>query len=264
MRALPTKFHTSEALTNSAMIGWWVTLNIRDGLSVQVKFGVLNKRTRLVFAGRFYRWSRYAMAAFTLFAFCGCNNTDDDGVTADAPQQRFQKPVDGELSESQLIQYIAIRQKIIHEVNAQKQAINMAATDSNPSKPHEPPLRHFDEIEQDVANSSNMSYEEFSWIKDTVIHARTQLLVSEYYRLNNRITALLDQALLRYQEINRESNAAGKEQGEQQIMDAYVEEMQQEIVRLRDKTTASELNTPALQHNMALVEKYQSQLDALQ
>ena len=202
-------------------------------------------------------------ATFTLLAFYGCNNTGEDGVTADAPQQRFHKPVDGKLSESQLIQYIAIRQEIIHEVNAQKQAINTAATESDLSKLHERP-RHFDEIEKDVANSSNMSYEEFSWIKDTVIHAGTQLLVGEYYRLNNRITTLLDQALLRYQEINRESNASGKEQGEQQIMDAYVEEMQQEIIRLRDKTTASELNTPALLHNMALVEKYQSQLDTLQ
>ena len=131
------------------------------------------------------------------------------------------------------------------------------------NKPDQSPglnFRHFDEIEKIAANSFNMSYDEFLWIKDNVITAQTQLLVQHYYYLNNRIITLLDQTLTHYEEHNNDK----LQQHEQKIMNGYVGEMKQEMIHLRRKISDSEEGSAALEHNIALVNKYKNELEAQQ
>jgi hypothetical protein len=172
----------------------------------------------------------------------------------------FQNPLDGKLTEQQIAGYIVIRQQIIADVKTQKLAKKMTIADNKPDQSRDLNFRHFDEIEKIAANSFNMSYDEFLWIKDSVITAQTQLLVQRYYDLNNSIMTLLDQTLTHYKEHNNDKLP----QHEQQIMNGYVGEMKQEMTDLRGKITDSEDRSAALEHNITLVNKFKNELEALQ
>jgi hypothetical protein len=172
----------------------------------------------------------------------------------------FQRPADGKLTTQQIDSYIVIRHKIIADVKAQKLAKKMTIANNKPDQSPGLNFRHFDEIEKIAANSFNMSYDEFLWIKDNVITAQTQLLVQHYYYLNNRIITLLDQTLTHYEEHNNDK----LQQHEQKIMNGYVGEMKQEMIHLRRKISDSEEGSAALEHNIALVNKFQNELEAQQ
>ncbi|WP_455212769.1 hypothetical protein [Kaarinaea lacus] len=197
--------------------------------------------------------------------FIGCDNNDSSNNHAkNSTLAPFQKPADGKLTEQHVADYIVIRQKIITDVKAQKLAKQMTMSEyeavRNPDKDTDIKFRHFDEIEKAAAASFKKSYEEFLWIKDSIITAQTKMLVRRYYELNNKIMSLLDQTLTRYKEINAEES----QQQEQQIMNGYVAEIKQELTNLRDKTTDADDGSEALEHNIIIVTKFKKELDTLQ
>lgn len=71
---------------------------------------------------------------------------------------------------------------------------------------------------------------------------------------------LLDKTLTRYKEINIEKN----DQQEQLTMDGYVEEMKQEIVRLREKIPGMNERPEALEHNTIIISKFEKDLESLE
>jgi hypothetical protein len=199
------------------------------------------------------------MVLVIVTAGCGSDTYyDKNSVTSSITP--FQRPADGKLTEQQIAGYVVIRHKIIADVKAQKLAKKMTIANNKPDQSPGLNFRHFDEIEKIAANSFNMSYDEFLWIKDNVITAQTQLLVQHYYYLNNRIITLLDQTLTHYEEHNNDK----LQQHEQKIMNGYVGEMKQEMIHLRRKISDSEEGSAALEHNIALVNKFQNELEAQQ
>ena len=196
-----------------------------------------------------------------MLVIVGCDRVDDyKNNVKDPVLKSFQRPANGKLTEQQVADYIVIRQKVIADVKAQKLAKQMTMSEYKPDKSSAMDLLHFDEIEMAAANSFNMSYDEFQWIKDTVITTQTKMLVQRYYDLNHKIMTLLDQTLTHYKEINTEE----LEQQEQQIMNSYVAEMKQEMTSLRDKITESNERPEALEHNIVIITKFQKELELLQ
>ncbi|WP_455201382.1 hypothetical protein [Kaarinaea lacus] len=191
----------------------------------------------------------------------GCDKdikTGKDAITF--YDSSFQSPVDGKLSEEQVADYIVIRQKILRQVNAQKLAKKTTSEEIPEISPISSNNRYFDQIERQVAHSKNMSYDEFQWIKDTVISTQTTLVVQQYYDLNNRIMTLLDKTLVRYKEINSENT----DQQEQLVMAGHVEEMKQEIANLRGKLSDQRERSPALEHNMMIVSRFKKEFESLE
>ena len=194
-------------------------------------------------------------------ALCGCENDakyNKELNTSSKPT--FRPPLDGKLTEKQVTDYIVIRQRIIRDVETQKSAKKIAQAETKEDLFPDPNFRYFDEIEKSVANSFNMSYDEFLWIKDTVISTRTTLLVQRYYSLNHKIMTLLDETLVRFKEINNEK----LEQHEQFKMDGYVDEMKQEMTNLREKMIKPTERSGALEHNSILVSKFIKELEFLE
>lgn len=191
----------------------------------------------------------------------GCERDVEPGKDAITfYESSFQSPADGKLSEEQVVDYIVIRQKILRNVNAQKLAKKTTLEETADVSPVSSNVRYFDEIERQVAHSHNMSYDEFLWIKDTVISTQTTLLVQQYYDLNNRIMTLLDKTLVRYKEINSENT----DQQEQLVMNGYVEEMKQEISNLRGKLPGQRERPQALEHNIIIVSKFTKEFESLE
>jgi hypothetical protein len=191
-------------------------------------------------------------------------NCDNDRVSdqnsPNLPTGTSHIPEDGKLTQTQLTKYIAIRSQIINAVEQQRRSIRTKAVppaaDSVPGVDY----RYFDEIEKQASLSLNMGYSEYLWIKDTVITTQSTIQVQKYYELNNRIIGLLDNTLNRYQE----TNTAKFDKQERQQMTDYVDEMKQEIVRLRGKMLSPDDMPEALKHNIAIVEKYGKQLEDLE
>ena len=204
-----------------------------------------------------FRWTSILSVALILSGCDGINNNNETANTNSLPL--FQQPIDGKLTEQQVADYIVIRQKIIRDVRNQKLAKQMTMAEFKEDSDSYPDYRHFDEIEQSAAESFNMSYEEFLWIKDKVISAQTQQLVQRYYDLNGKIVTLLDKTLERYKEINAEKLV----HQEQQLMNAYVAEIKQEMSNLRAKTTNPKERPVALEYNIALVTKFKKELELL-
>ena len=140
--------------------------------------------------------------------------------------------------------------------SSEKKALIKSAEHSTPSAV----VRYFDEIEKQVAQSHDMSYDEFLWIKDTVISTQTTMLVQEYYDLNNKIMTLLDKTLSRYEEINADISS----RQEQLLMNVYVKEMKQEMINLREKIPDQRNRSEALQHNISIISKFKKELESLE
>jgi len=202
-----------------------------------------------------------AVTLFVAIALYGCERGSElnkDSISFS--ESIFQRPADGKLTEKQVADYIVIRQNIIRDVIAQKLAKKKTLPELKEDSAFSSKFRHFDEIERTVANSFNMSYEEFLWIKDTVISTQTTMLVQHYYDLNRRIMTLLDKTLTRYKEINAEK----LEQQEQLKMNGYVEEMKQEMANLRGKISGPNERSDSLGHNIIIVSKFKKELESLE
>ena len=187
------------------------------------------------------------------------------GCDDDSPQQQpgktirdFIIPVDGKLKEDQVLDYIAIRKKIIREANARHYARQNSLSENDGGVENKNRPRYFDEIEQVVAEMHGMSYAEYLWIKDAVITTQTQLWLRQYYEANSRIVNLLDRTLSRYREI-----ANGNDKQEQNNMKAYVVEMKQELKNLKEKIPQLDNESEAFIYNSALVFKYKVELESL-
>ena len=188
----------------------------------------------------------------------GCEGYPD--LDKNDSKSNFQSPKDGKLSKEQVARYIAIREKIIREVNVQKSSEKKALIKSAEHSTPSAVVRYFDEIEKQVAQSHDMSYDEFLWIKDTVISTQTTMLVQEYYDLNSKIMTLLDKTLSRYEEINADISS----RQEQLLMNVYVKEMKQEMINLREKIPDQRNRSEALQHNISIISKFKKELESLE
>jgi hypothetical protein len=177
-----------------------------------------------------------------------------------ASEKKYQSPIDGKLTEKQVADYIVIRKLIIAKVSTQNLAKKIVLQKNNNDSAVRSNFLYFDEIERMIATSFNMSYDEYLWIKDTVISTQTTVLVQHYYDLNNRIMTLLDKTLSRFKEINTEQ----LNHNEQIKMDGYVEEMKQELNNLRGKTTSESERPDALAHNIIIISKYKNELELIE
>lgn len=204
---------------------------------------------------------RITVVFIVVIILYGCERDAEPGndVGTNA-KSTYQEPADGKLTEKQVVDYIVIRKKIIRDVNAQKIAAKTTLEESSQKSTTSSDVRYFDEIERQVAHSYSMSYDEFLWIKDTVISTQTTLLVQQYYDLNNRIMTLLDKTLTRYKEINANNN----DQQEQRIMDGYVEEMKRDMASLREIMPGSNGRVEALGHNVVIISKFKNELESLE
>lgn len=168
----------------------------------------------------------------------------------------FVAPQDGKLNEKQLLDYIAIRQRINNQLKKrEQQKLDQLMSDGGVSSRE---TLYFDEIEKSVAESAGMSYEEYSWIKDIVINTRTALWLERYYELNNKIVTLLDQTLIGYEK----NKVPELNHPEQKKMELYVDEMKNELSSLQDKLSNDNLKD-AFAHNRVIIEKYLDDLEAL-
>ena len=204
---------------------------------------------------------RMTFALIVVIALYSCGNEAEynkDSISFSKPT--FQIPADGKLSEKQIADYIIIRESVIHEVNAQRSEKKMTLAVFKEKSTANPSYRYFDEIEKTSANSAGMSYNEYLWIKDTIISTQTTMLVQNYYDLNNRIMTLLDKTLSRYKEISSEK----LDQQEQITMHGYVDEMKQEMVNLRGKISDPNEKSEALKYNIALISRFKKELETLE
>ncbi|MGD8569058.1 MAG: hypothetical protein PVJ39_13300 [Gammaproteobacteria bacterium] len=216
------------------MFFWYLRLNIVLRLSVVLLFTIV-----------FYGCSRPA------------DQNDGTNVTGGST---FTIPQDGKLTEKQVKYYIAIRKKVIQETKKQKLAKQNYLAEFREHPEYGNEFRYYDEIEKSAARSFDMSYEEYLWVKDTIISAQTTVMVRRYYELNNKIMHLLDKTLKRYDEIN----AKEQDRQERLKMDGYVKEMKSEMADLRGKIPDPDQQPKALEHNVALIAKYKKELDSLE
>lgn len=211
-------------------------------------------------------FSLRAVVAFsTLSILSACNGDDYSGGATNATSdklslQAFHIPQNGKLAERQVVDYIAIRKNIIRDVKTKKQARQNYLAQHRKDPPSGPDFPTYDEIEKSAANASGMSYEEYLWIKDTVISTQTTILVRHYYDLNNQIITLLDKTLTHY----KENNTKELEQQERNKMQGYVREMKEEMAALRGNLSDAVETPQAQQHNIAIITKYKKDLDDLQ
>lgn len=193
--------------------------------------------------------------------FHGCSRpADQNDGTNETGGPAFTIPQNGRLTEEQVKIYLAIREKVIRETKKQKQEKQNYLAEFREHPQYGNAFRYYDDIEKSAARSFNMSYEEYLWIKDTVISAQTSAMVRRYYELNNKIMHLLDKTLKRYHEINAEE----QDRQERLKMDGYIKEMKSEMARLRDKMPDPDQQSKALDHNVALVVKYKNELDSIE
>lgn len=193
----------------------------------------------------------YLLLCVLLFIACDKNNNN-----LASSNQKFVIPEDGILSEKQLLNYIAIRQKIniklkLRDKQKLKSLVSKAANSNRE-------LPYFDEIEKSVAQENGLSYAEYIWIKDTVISTRTSMWLEQYYELNNKIVSLLDQTLNRY----KDTGVPALNEIEQKKMNVYVGEMKGELSGLQHKLS-NDSSTKISQHNRDLVTKYIKELESL-
>lgn len=168
----------------------------------------------------------------------------------------FIAPHDGKLGEKQLLDYIAIRQRINKQLKKrEQQKLDKLVSDT---RSLDRDTLYFDEIEKSAAQTIGMSYAEYLWIKDIVINMRTTLWLDRYYEINSKIVNLLDQTLTGYEN----KNVPKLEQQEQQKMEVYVDEMKNELSYLQNKLS-NQNSQDALEHNRAIVEKYLKELQSL-
>ncbi|MGD8884974.1 MAG: hypothetical protein PVF34_05095 [Gammaproteobacteria bacterium] len=190
----------------------------------------------------------------------GCNKELETGKGQGTEVKKtFRAPQDGKLTEQQVADYIVIREKVIREVKAQNQAKKNYLAEHRKEPGVGAGFRYFDQIEKSAAQAQGMSYEEFIWVKDTVITTQTTTLVQRYYELNHKIMSLLDKTLNRYEEITAENPSSP----EQKKMDGYVDEMKQEMADLRGKIPELDNHPEALAHNIEVVAKFKKELDVL-
>ena len=119
---------------------------------------------------------------------------------------------------------------------------------------------YFDEMEKTAANASGMSYEEYLWIKDTVITTQTKLWLKQYYEANNKIVNLLDRTLTQHKPATQDS----KDKDEQELMDAYVQEMKRELAGLQARINRQDKYSDSFNHNSAIIIKFAQALDAVE
>ncbi len=202
----------------------------------------------------------FVFSSLVAIALLGCDGNSQSSQDAKPKSSRhFQVPADGKLTERQVIEYIGIRKKVIQELEAQQASKQSPSAYAKNKTDMQNSYRYFDEIEKTVANSINMSYEEYLWIKDTVINTKTSVLIRRYYDLNHKIMSLLDKTLMRYEEIN--TNKPDKR--EQEVMDNYIDEMKQEMNSLREKIPEQQGITKVQEHNAEVISKFQSEIDSL-
>ena len=204
---------------------------------------------------------RMAIILMVAISLYGCGHEAEhnkDSISFAKPT--FQIPADGKLSVKQVADYILIRESVIREVNAQRSANEMTLAELKENSAAYSSFRYFDEIEKTVANSAGMSYNEYLWIKDTIISTQTKMLVQNYYDLNKRIMTLLDETLTRYKEISIEKLG----QQEQLKMHGYVDEMKLEMANLRGKISDPNERSEALTYNISIVSRFNKELEKLE
>jgi hypothetical protein len=194
-----------------------------------------------------------------LVILIGCENKSEDQLVS-IPISKFSVPEDGKLIVKQVEEYIAIRHRVIRELNERNRREMITLIEGEVEEQSRDRYRYFDEIEKEEANKSGMSYKEYLWIKDTVISTQTTLWLQQYYEANNKIVSLLDKTLTRYKQTS--DDKLNKE--EQKIMDTHVNEMKQELNNLRKKIQVHDVESEAYAHNSAIVSTFKDALESLE
>lgn len=194
----------------------------------------------------------YVLLCVVLLGAC-----DDNSQTQVNPGAKhdFIIPENGKLGEEQVLDYIAIQEKIKQRIKQREQQELKNLISKSPEVERNFP--YFDEIEKSAALETGLSYAEYIWVKDTIIKTRTAIWLKHYYEVNNKIVALLDKTLDRY----NETSTTELDKLERQKMNGYVKEMKKELSSVQNKLNDTDHQPDAGKHNSELVAKYLSQLE---
>ncbi|WP_455208740.1 hypothetical protein [Kaarinaea lacus] len=177
------------------------------------------------------------------------NASSDDTTTVAAS---FIAPVDGQLTEQQLLQYLSVKQ-------SEKDLLsNLPTKDQN--KPLSSAVTRYQDIERQAAQLNKLTLIEYEWIKNTVINSRIKHQFMEYFALNNQIIALLENTLQRHEA----TKATLKNPEEIAILDGHVTEVKEHIETLKSQIEKYTDLTESDRHNVELVKKFEPQLRALE
>jgi len=173
------------------------------------------------------------------------DSTNNDSTPKTTPKH-FVPPDDNTLSEQQVLLYIEVKQR-----EKQLLVINENA----------PPAmsRHYNHIETQAAQESNLGIEEYLWIKNNIINAGTQSMLNGYFELNNKIIALLEKTLAR----RMETRALTEDPAEVERIDIHINEIKQQLLDFKLTTEKYTNRTESVSSNLQLFEKYKTQLESV-
>ena len=177
------------------------------------------------------------------------NASSGDTTTVAVP---FIAPVDGQLTEQQLLQYLSVKQ-------SEKDLLSNLPT-KNQKAPLSSAVTSYQDIERQAARLNKLTLAEYEWIKNTVINTRIKDQFMEYFALNNQIIALLENTLQRHEA----TKATLKNPEEIAILDSHVTEVKEHIETLKSQIEKYTDLTESDRHNVELVKKFEPQLRALE
>jgi len=205
----------------------------------------------------------YSLSPMTLvllaimLVLSGCNNnasdSNSDGDSSNASTPPLPPPairdesLDGDtLNEQQVLLYIEVkrREKQLLEINR----------NASPEV-----SRHYEEIEKQAAQESSIRIEEYLWIKNNIIKTGTQAMLNDYFKLNNKIIALLKKTLAR----RMETRALTEVPEEVERIDIHINEIKQQLADLEFATNKYIDRTDAMNHNLQLFRKHKAQLESV-
>lgn len=178
------------------------------------------------------------------------NGISDTAQNGSSPS--FVAPEDNRLTERHVQQYLAVK-------NTEKELLNDLAeiTDGDPTIIS---TSRYQDIEEKAAQMNQLSLLEYEWIKTTVINSRIQQQFQEYFALNQQIIALLEGTLQRHEATKKDL----KDEEEIAMLDSHVREINEHIQTLKKQIEKYTNLSAAQQHNIAVVTKFQSQLEAVE
>lgn len=180
-------------------------------------------------------------------------------VIEEATAAEYDPPEDGRLSEEQMEMYVAVQERAARIRRVAQKRMQEHAGDGEEERGIFDALRAVGDVGDVVTAELRAAQElghnpaEFNWVKAQVVEAR----MAELGRRVGEGMAQAGEGLL--ESLRRQRDAAGSEERREEL-DRQIEEYERSLEEARQ---GGELS-PALQHNVELVERYQERLDAIE
>lgn len=196
-----------------------------------------------------YRYILYSIVIFPILWGC---NVEPDVLTENnlvfnaknTPSNKlFVVPKDNKLSEQQLIAFI----------NIKKREVQMLKNQAENSE------KSYSEVEASAIMGSGFNVDEYSWVKNKIIETGTRVMLSNFYKENEKVVSLLEKTLYKYENKKLKMN----DTEEQRIISNYIKEIKGQLAPLKAKISHYTKHNNAMQHNISLYVKYNEQLDKI-